>query len=46
MPKENTLVLTMTYEQNEWLSANDREWFEDLKKNDYQRYLRVVGKVK
>ena len=39
MPKENTLAITTTYEQNEWLSAKDREWFEDLKKNDNQRYL-------
>ena len=39
MPKENTLAITTTYEQNEWLSSKDREWFEDLKKNDSQRYL-------
>ena len=42
VPKENVLAITTTYEQNEWLSDEDRELFEDMKKTDYQRYL-VAG---
>lgn len=42
MLNENVLALTTTYQQNEWLSNEDRELFEDMKKTDYQRYL-VAG---
>ena len=40
--KENTLAITTTYLQNEWLSAEDRKQFEDMKITDYQRYV-VAG---
>ena len=42
MPKKNVLAITTTYEQNEWLSEEDKNLFEDMKKTDYQRYL-VAG---
>lgn len=43
-PNENVLAMTTTYKQNEWLSAADLERFEDMKKNNYQRYL-VAGEA-
>ena len=39
MPSENVLAITTTYQQNEWLSEEDKILFEDMKKNDPQRYL-------
>ena len=36
--------MTTTYKQNEWLSEADRERFDDMKKNNYQRYL-VAGEA-
>ena len=38
----NVLTLTTTYLCNEWLSDADRELFEEMKKNDPQRY-KVAG---
>ena len=43
-PNENVLAMTTTYKQNEWLSDADKERFEDMKKNNYQRYL-VAGEA-
>ena len=43
-PNKNVLAMTTTYKQNEWLSDADKERFEDMKKNNYQRYL-VAGEA-
>ena len=41
-PDKNVFAMTTTYECNEFLSAADREMFEDMKVNDPQRY-KVAG---
>lgn len=41
-PHDNVLALSTTYLCNEWLSADDLEKFEDMKRTDYQRY-KVAG---
>lgn len=38
MPNEDTLAMTTTYKQNEWLSKADKKLFEEMKKRDPQRY--------
>lgn len=43
-PNKNVLAMTTTYKQNEWLSEADKERFEDMKRNNYQRYL-VAGEA-
>lgn len=41
-PNDNVLAMTTTYLQNEWLSDADRERFDDMKRNNPQRY-KVAG---
>lgn len=36
--RSNTTTFVTTYECNEWLDESDRELFEDMKKNDPERY--------
>ena len=42
IPRQNVFAMTTTYECNEWLSESDREYFEEMKKIDPDRYL-VAG---
>ena len=42
IPRQNVYAMTTTYECNEWLSESDREYFEEMKKIDPDRYL-VAG---
>ena len=41
-PDKNVLAMTTTYECNEFLSPADREHFDDMKRNDPQRF-KVAG---
>ena len=41
-PRENVLAMTTNYTCNEWLSEQDHEMFEDMKKHDPERY-KVAG---
>ena len=43
-PHDNVLAMTTTYKQNEWLSAEDLEMFEEMKRTDPQRY-KVAGEA-
>lgn len=42
IPNINVLALTTNYKCNEWLSENDIEMFEDMKRTDPERY-KVAG---
>lgn len=42
MPGENVLAMTTTYECNEWLSADDKRMFLDMRDTDPERY-KVAG---
>ena len=44
VPRDNVLAMTTTYKQNEWLSKADLEMFEEMKKNDPERYS-VMGEA-
>ena len=41
-PSENVLAMTTNYKINEWLSENDLEMFEEMKRTDPERY-KVAG---
>ena len=42
VPHDNVLAMSTTYKCNEWLSKEDLEKFEDLRKTDFERY-KVAG---